>query len=391
MQVTYKKPEELLKPLNIPKKLLLGPGPSNVPNRIRHASSLSMLGHLHPEYLAIMEDVRRGLQYLFQTRNELTIAISGSGHAAMEAAIMNVLEAGEKMMVLENGLWGSRAKGYAERIGGKVISLKKSPGDIFTLNEIEQGLSEHTPVVLFVTHGESSTTVVQPLQGIGGICHKYNCLLLVDTVASLGGVPFLMDEWGVDVAYSGSQKVLNCPTGTSPITFSDRARKKIKLRKTKVPSFYFDINLLANYWGIDGEIRSYHHTGLISNVYALREGLSLLVDEGLEESWRRHRANAELLWSSIERLGLTLFIREKSHRLPTVTSVVVPGGIKWKEVVNHLMEKYHIEISGGLGPTAGKIWRIGLMGQNSSEQNIKLLVAALQDALQRLGHLKASL
>ncbi|XP_054138958.1 alanine--glyoxylate aminotransferase [Melozone crissalis] len=376
-------PGELLRPLAVPERLLLGPGPSNVPRRIRTAGAAQLLGHMHPEVLQVMDEIKAGIQYAFQTRNRLSLALSGSGHCAMEATLLNLLERGDTVLVAINGIWGQRAAEIARRLGANVCELLKPPGKYFTPQDIEQGLVQHKPLVLFITHGESSTGVLQPLEGLGELCHRHGCLLLVDAVASLGGAPIFMDQQEIDVLYSGSQKVLNAPPGTAPISFSERAREKLLRRKTKPPSYYLDINCLANYWGCDGEPRRYHHTAPINSFFSLREGLALLAERGLESSWERHRANCSLLCQGLLGMGLELFVEEEVARLPTITTVRVPEGYSWKDITAFLMDQHGVEIAGGLGPTAGKVLRIGLMGCNSTRDNVERVLGALRDALQR--------
>ncbi|XP_073530629.1 alanine--glyoxylate aminotransferase isoform X2 [Phyllobates terribilis] len=331
----------------------------------------------------IMDDIKLGIQYAFQTQNTLTLAVSGSGHCAMETAIFNVVEKGDVVLVASKGIWGERAADIAQRIGADVRLLTKPPGEGFTLKEIEKGLAEHKPSLFFITHGESSSGVVQPLNGIGDLCHRYNCLLLVDSVASLGGAPIYMDQQGIDILYSGSQKVLNAPPGTAPISFSEAASKKIFSRKTKPPSLYVDLTWLSNYWGCDGKPRIYHHTGPVTNFYTLREGLAILAEKGLELSWEIHRENALKLYKGLEDLGLKLFVKDPALRLPTVTTICVPEGYDWKDITTYIMKNHSIEISGGLGPSTGKVLRIGLMGYNSTKTNVDRVLNALRDALQR--------
>ncbi|XP_027043880.1 serine--pyruvate aminotransferase-like [Pocillopora damicornis] len=375
-------PEQLFVPLSVPTKLLFGPGPSNPSMRIYNASAMSLLGHLQSDFHHVMDETKAGLKYVFQTNNKYTLAITGAGHAAMEASIMNLVERGERILVCNNGMWGARAQEIAERQGCDVRVLEKSPGDYYTKEEIEQGLKEHKPSVLFIVHSESSSGICQPLEGIGDLCHKHNCLIIVDTVASLGGTPFLTDGWDLDCVYTGSQKCLGAPPGISPITFSPRAMAKVNSRKTKVPSFYLDINELGNYWGCDDGPRRYHHTAAINLVYALRESLALLAAEGIENSWKRHNDTIEHLWAGIEKMGLEMFVKDKALRLPTVTSVKVPEGFPdWKAVPDYLMKKYKLEIVGGMGPTVGKVWRVGFMGHNSYKENVDLFLRLFKEAI----------
>ncbi|NWQ65625.1 SPYA protein, partial [Neopipo cinnamomea] len=381
-------PQTLLRPLVLPERLLLGPGPSNVPHRIQAAGGRQLLGHMHPEVLQVMDEIKAGIQYAFQTQNQLTLAISGSGHCAMEAALFNLLEYGDTILVAINGIWGQRAADIARRLGmlGTARWHGRAEGTGFAsrVSECEPylaGLVQHKPSVLFITHGESSTGVLQPLEGLGELCHGHDCLLLVDAVASLGGVPIFMDQQEIDVLYSGSQKVLNSPPGSAPISFSERAREKVLRRKTKPPSFYLDIGWLGNYWGCDREPRRYHHTAPINSFFSLREGLAMLAETGLEKSWERHQANCARLCQGLLNLGLELFVKEEKVRLPTITTVRVPEGYNWKDITAFLMDNHAMEISGGLGPTVGKVLRIGLMGCNSTSENVNRVLRALQDAL----------
>uniref|UniRef100_A0AAY4E4S6 Alanine--glyoxylate aminotransferase n=1 Tax=Denticeps clupeoides TaxID=299321 RepID=A0AAY4E4S6_9TELE len=375
-------PACLLKPYAVPYRYMLGPGPSNVPPRILAAGAQSMLGHMHAETLEIMSHITSGIQYAFQTQNEVTLAVSGPGHAAMECALFNSLEPGESVLIAVNGIWGERAAEIAERIGAKVNTIVQAAGGYFTNQEIEQALVKYKPVLLFLCHGESSTGVLHPLDGIGDLCHKHNCLFLVDSVAALGGTPVYMDKQGIDILYTGSQKVLNAPPGTAPISFSERACQKAFNRKSKPVSYFLDLSWLANYWGCDGKaMRIYHHTGPVTGFFTLREALCILAETGLENSWKRHKEVAEYFHKGLEDMGLKLFVSEKKARLPTVTTIVSPPGYDWKEITAYIMKNHHIEISGGLGPSVGMVLRVGLMGCNSSKPNVDMVLAALADAL----------
>lgn len=375
-------PEVLSKPLSVPKRLLLGPGPSNLAPRVRAASGLRMIGHMQKEALQIMDDIKQGIQYVFQTRNPLTLAVSGSGHCAMETALFNILEPGDSFLVGANGIWGQRAAEIAERIGARVHLMTKDAGGHFTLKEVEKGLARYKPVLLFLTHGESSTGVLQPLDGCGELCRRYQCLFLVDSVASLGGVPIYMDQQGIDILYSGSQKVLNAPPGTSLISFSDKAKHKIYSRKTKPVSFYTDIACLAKLWGCEGETRMIHHTTPVTSLYCLRESLALISEQGLENSWQRHRETTMYLYDRLQELGLQLFVKDPAIRLPTITTVTMPAGYNWRDITNYVLDHFNIEISGGLGPSEGKVLRIGLLGCNATRENVDRIAEALREALQ---------
>ncbi|XP_057696447.1 alanine--glyoxylate and serine--pyruvate aminotransferase a isoform X1 [Corythoichthys intestinalis] len=380
--LTVPPPNNLRTPLTVPQRYMFGPGPSNVPPRILQAGANPVIGHMHPETFELMADIRSGIRYMFQTGNQVTFAVSGTGHAAMECAVFNAVEAGDVVLVAVNGIWGERLAAMAERIGAQVNTIVTSPGGVFTNAEIEQALSKHRPALFFLAHGESSTGVLHPLDGIGQLCHKYDCLFLVDSVASMGGVPVYMDQQEIDILYTGSQKVLNAPPGTAPISFSERACRKIFNRRTKPVSFFLDLSWLSNYWGCDGkDTRMYHHTGPVSAFYSLRESLAVLVEEGLEHSWERHRKVAEYFHAGLERMGLKLFVEDKALRLPTVTTIVVPHGYDWKEITAYVMKTHNLEITGGLGPSAGMVLRVGLMGCNSTISSADMVLAALRDAL----------
>ncbi|XP_004637421.1 serine--pyruvate aminotransferase [Octodon degus] len=381
-QLRVAPPGALLKPLSVPNRLLLGAGPSNMAPRVQAAGRLQVIGVMHKEIFQVMDEIKQGIQYVFQTTNALTLAVSGPGHCALETALMNLLEPGDSFLVGANGMWGLRAVDIGERIGAHVHPMIKEPGGYYTLQEVEEGLAHHKPVLLFLTHGESSTGVLQPLDGYGELCHRYQCLLLVDAVASLGGAPLYMDQQGIDVLYSGSQKVLNSPPGTALLSFSNRAKHKVYTRKTKPVSFFMDVTLLANFWGCDDKPRTYHHTIPVTGLYSLRESLALMVEEGLEVSWRRHHEAMAYLHGRLQGLGLQLFVRDPATRLPTVTTVVVPSGYNWRDIVDYIMDSFSIEIMGGLGPSAGKVLRIGLLGCNASRENVDRLTEALKEALQ---------
>lgn len=360
----------------------MGPGPSNCPPRVLNASAIPLIGHLHPEMYKIMDEIKEGIKYAFQTKNNWTLCISGAGHAAMEASVCNLVEPGDTVLVGVNGLWGDRLAEMCDRHSAEVARIKKDFGQVFNLAEIEEALKKNKPKVAFFVQGESTGTVLQPVEGIGPLCHKYDCLLVVDSVAALGGVPMFMDKWEIDVLFTGAQKCLNSPPGASPISFSEKARNKVMGRKTKVVSFYLDMTLLSNYWGCDGETRRYHHTGPISNLYAIREGLARLAEEGLENSWAKHKKCVKMLYEGIEKLGLEFMVKDESIRLPCVTGILVPDGIKWTDVTQYAMKKYSVEIAGGLsGNQIGKLWRIGLLGYNCDPDNVRLVLRALGEGL----------
>ncbi|CAL8325192.1 unnamed protein product [Arctogadus glacialis] len=380
--LTIPPPASLLRPLEVPNRYLFGPGPSNVPPRVLAAGGRPIIGHLHPEMYEIMNDIKKGIQYIFQTENNMTISMSGSGHAAMECAVFNTVEPGESVLVAVNGIWGERVAEIAERMGANVHKMVKTPGQLFTNTEIEQAMAKHKPVLFFLTHGESSAGLCHPMDGIGDICQKHNCLFLVDTVASMGAAPIFMDHQKIDILYTGSQKALNAPPGTAPISFNERACDKMFNRKTKPVSYLLDMTHLSNYWGCDGQtVRAYHHTGPVSGFFSLRESLAILAEKGLEESWRQHKELAAYLYKGLEDLGLTLFIRDKDLRLPSVTTIAIPKGYNWRELLVYMMKNHNIEMTGGLGPSIGMVMRIGLMGYNCKKSNADMALHALEDAL----------
>ncbi len=363
--------------LDLPPRLLLGPGPSNSHPRVLQALSLPTIGHLDPVFLDLMTDVQELLRYAWQTDNRVTIPVSGTGSAGMEAALANSLEPGDGIVIGVNGYFSERLVDMAGRYGGVVQRLEKSWGEVFSLAELEKALDDYRPAVLALVHAETSTGARQPLDGVGDLCRQYNCLLLVDTVTSLAGLPLFVDAWGIDIAYSGSQKCLSCPPGLAPLTFYARALEKLQRRRAPVANWYLDLSLVSKYWGHE---RTYHHTAPINMNYALREALRLVAEEGLEARWARHQANAELLWAGLADLGLECHV-PLEHRLPTLTTVRIPPGVDGKAVQRALLNGFNIEIAGGLGQLAGRVWRVGLMGYNSRPENVALLLAALRQVL----------
>ncbi len=366
--------------LQMPPRVLLGAGPSNPHPRVTQALVMGPVGHLDPTFIALMDEVQELLRYAWQTDNEFTTAISGTGSAAMEAGLANLIEPGDRVLVGLNGYFSTRLVDMAGRYGADVRCLERPWGEAFTLEEIRDGLEKHRPAILALVHAETSTGVRQPLEGVGDLCREYDCLLLVDTVTSLGGVPLFVDKWKIDVAYSCSQKCLACPSGLGPLTMGPRAMDRLAQRKSKVPNWYLDVTLLNNYWS--GEKRAYHHTAPIQMNYALREGLRMVAEEGLAARWARHQAAAELLWDGLADLGLECHAPQEI-RLPSLTTVRVPEGVDAAAVARRLLTDYNIEISGGLGQLAGKIWRIGLMGFNARSENVLLVLEALRRVLDR--------
>ncbi len=359
--------------LNTPQRILLGPGPSMVDPRVLRAMAHPLVGHLDPTFIEVMNQAQDMLRDLFQTENQLTVPISGTGSAGMEAMVCNLVEPGDPVLVCINGYFGMRIADMAERYGAEVHTIERTWGEVFTPQDIETALEKTPARLVFMVHAETSTGARQPMEGMAEVAHAHNALLCIDTVTSLGGLPVTIDAWGVDAAFSGTQKALSVPPGLAPLTFGPRAIEQLQNRESKVANWYLDLSLLSRYWGDE---RSYHHTAPISMNYALREGLRLVFEEGLEARFERHQHNARLLWDGLEAMGLELVIPGE-YRLPTLTTVYIPDGVNGAEVRAKLLSEYNIEIAGGLGKFKGKAWRIGLMGYSSKPENVALLLSAL--------------
>ncbi len=372
--------------LHPPHRILLGPGPSNVDYRVYRALATPIVGHMDPEFIAIMDSVQERLRRVFRTKNPVTIPISGTGSAGMEAALVNFIEPGDEVAVLVGGFFAGRMAEIAERSGAPLIRVETEWGQHTDPNRVAQALRGHRPKVLAVVHGETSTGVLEPLEPLARLAREHGALLVVDTVATLGGTPLDVDEIGIDVCYSGSQKCLSCPPGLAPITVSERAAEVLRHRKTPVQSWYLDLSMVEKYWGKD---RTYHHTAPISMVYALGEALALVEEEGLENAWARHARNMAALIAGLTALGLEP-LPPPGFRMPTLATIRVPDGVDDARVRSRLLARYNIEIAGGLGPFKGRLWRIGLMGKSSSESNVLLFLAALETLLQEEGFLKAT-
>jgi alanine-glyoxylate transaminase/serine-glyoxylate transaminase/serine-pyruvate transaminase len=367
--------------LNPSPRILLGPGPSDVHPRVLTAMATPLLGHLDPQFLQIMDETQEMLRAAFQTKNPLTFPISATGMAGMETCLVNLIEPGDRMIVCVNGFFGQRMTDVAERSGARVTTIERPWGEINDLQAIREVLLRARPKVLGIVHAETSTGAWQPMDELGKICRETDTLLLLDTVTSLGCVPVRLDAWGVDAAYSCSQKGIGCPSGLSPVSFSQRAVDVISRRKTKVQSWYLDLTLLSRYWG---EERMYHHTAPITMIYALREGLRLIHEEGLEARWARHLRNHQALKAGLAALGIS-YTAVEGHQLPQLNAVRIPAGVDDLAVRKRLLSEFGIEIGGGLGDFKGKAWRIGLMGYGSRPNNVLLLLAALEQCLQAQG------
>lgn len=363
--------------LNITPRTLLGPGPSAVAPRVLRALAHPPVGHLDPQFVRLMDEVQELLRFVFETTNEMTLPISGTGSAGMEAAVANFVEPDDPVLICINGYFSMRIAEMASRYGAAVDRIEKPWGEVFSPQEVEAALRRRSAKVVALVHGETSTGAMQPLDGMAEVVHRHGGLLLVDTVASLGGVPVSVDRHELDIVYSGSQKALSAPPGLAPLTVSPRALAAFQRRENKVANWYLDLGLLANYWG---PARMYHHTAPINLNYALREALRLAHEEGLAAGFARHRANAEHLWAGLEALGMSMHVAPAS-RLPTLTTVRVPAGVDEALVRSRLMNEFNLEIAGGLGALKGQVWRVGLMGYSSQHSNVTLLLGALREVL----------
>ncbi len=364
-------------------RLLLGPGPSPVHPRVYRAMTTPQLGHLDPQFLVIMNEVQAQLRFAFQTANPFTIAVSGTGSAGMEAALVNVIEPGDTVIICAAGVFGNRMADIVGRCGGKLVKLEVPWGQVFPHAAIEEALKQHAPVkAVGIVHAETSTGAQQPMEGLGKLCHAHGALLVVDTVTSLGGVPVEVDGWEADAVYSGTQKCLSCPPGLAPFTLSPRALDAVRARKTKVQSWYLDAGMVADYWA-EGK-RVYHHTAPITMVYALREALRLVCEEGLEPRFARHRRNAAALIAGFAALGAKPLSAD-GQRLPSLNAVTPPEGVDEAAVRKYVLAEHDIEIGGGLGPLAGKLWRIGLMGYGSSQTNVLAVLSAIEQGMRKQG------
>ncbi|MFT4930796.1 MAG: alanine-glyoxylate transaminase/serine-glyoxylate transaminase/serine-pyruvate transaminase [Natronomonas sp.] len=360
----------------------MGPGPSEVPPRVLRAMATPMVGYLDPSFVEIMDDVQALLRYLFRTDNEVTFPVSGTGTAAMEAAFANLVEPGDTALVPNNGYFGQRMGEIVERAGGEVATVDAPWGQPLDPADVAEAMAEHDPDVFGFVHGETSTGVKQTaIPELTDIAHDHDALVIADTVASLGGVEFRTDEWDVDVVYSGSQKCLSAPPGASPITLNEAAMEKVRSRDEPPRSWYLDLSLIEHYW--DDE-RDYHHTGPMTNVYALREALRIVAEEGIEERWDRHRRVAGALVSGLEAMGLEL-LADEDFWLPSLNAVRVPDGVDDGQVIDHLLSEYDIEIVGGLGDLSGEIFRIGAMGYSARPETVAYLLSALGEALETAG------
>ena len=363
-----------------PKRLLMGPGPSDVHTRILNAMARQTIGHLDPAFIDMMDETKQMLKYAFITENELTMPISAPGSAGMEACFANLVEPGDKVIVCINGVFGTRMKENVIRVGGEAVIINDEWGKPVDSQKVEQALIDNpdAKIVAFV-HAETSTGAISDAKSICKLAQQHNCLSIVDAVTSLAGSELRVDDWGIDAIYSGSQKCLSAMPGLSPVSFSDKAINKFTHRKTPVTSWFLDLNLVMGYWG-KGAKRAYHHTAPVNTLYGLHESLVMLTEEGLENSWSRHKENHLLLKAGLSELGISYLVDESS-RLPQLNSVYIPEGSDDAQVRSSLINDFNIEIGAGLGDLAGKIWRIGLMGHTSRKENVELCLKALKEVL----------
>jgi len=367
-----------------PVRTLMGPGPSDVNPRILEALSRPTVGHLDPAFIDMMDEVKALLQYVFQTKNELTLPVSAPGSAGMETVFTNLLERGDKAIICQNGVFGGRMKENVERCGAEAVMVQDDWGTAVDLNKVEDALKANPDAKLLAfVHAETSTGVRSDAKALCALARQYDCLAVVDAVTSLAGIELKVDEWGIDAIYSGTQKCLSCVPGLSPVSFSERAAQVIRERKTPVQSWFLDLNLVMGYWGGSAK-RAYHHTAPVNSLYALHESLVIVQEEGLEQSWQRHASNHRALVAGIESLGLS-FVVDAACRLPQLNLVKFPDTIDDVVVRSALLSDYSLEIGSGLGAFAGKVWRIGLMGFASSQTNVYLCLSALGNVLRQQG------
>jgi alanine-glyoxylate transaminase / serine-glyoxylate transaminase / serine-pyruvate transaminase len=370
-------------PFHPPQRILMGPGPSDVSPRVLEALSRPTIGHLDPLFVALMDEMKVLLKFAFQTDNELTMPVSAPGSAGMETCFVNLVEPGDKVIVCQNGVFGGRMKENVERCGGIAVMVQDDWGRAVDPQKLEDALKANpdAKIVAFV-HAETSTGALSDAKSLVEIAHKHDCLAIVDAVTSLAGVPVKVDEWQIDAIYSGTQKCLSCTPGLSPVSFSPNAQEKIKNRKTRVQSWFMDLNLVMGYWGGAAK-RAYHHTAPINALYGLHEALVMLQEEGLHGAWTRHHENHLALRAGLEAMGLK-FVVPEAERLPQLNAISVPDGVDEASVRSLLLSDYNLEIGAGLGAMAGKVWRIGLMGHASNPHNVRLCLNALDDVLRRI-------
>lgn len=365
---------------NPPLRTLMGPGPSDIHPRVLSAMARPTIGHLDPAFVGMMDEIKEMLKYAFKTENAMTMPVSAPGSAGMESCFVNLVEPGDKVIVCINGVFGMRMQENVERFGGEAIIVSDEWGTAVTPSKVEAACKAHpdAKIVAFV-HAETSTGASSDAKTICKIAQDHGCLTIVDAVTSLGGTELRVDEWGIDAIYSGTQKCLSCVPGLSPISFSERALDKVRNRKTKVPSWFLDLNLVMGYWGA-GTKRAYHHTAPVNTLYALHESLVMLKNEGLENAWARHAKNHQKLKAGLEAMGIK-FVVDEADRLPQLNTIWIPEGVDEAAIRTTLLNDYNLEIGAGLGALAGKVWRIGLMGESSKPEKVLFCLAALKEVL----------
>lgn len=360
-------------------KILMGPGPCNVHPKVLEAMSKPLLGHLDPDFLEIMAEIKERLQTYFQTNNNLTFAVSAPGSAGMETCLVNLLEPGDEAIICIHGVFGGRMAEIVDRCGAKAIKVESEWGTPIDPEAVQKAINaSNNPKLVAIVHAETSTGVLQPLEEISKMTHEAGALFMVDAVTSFTGTELKVDDWGIDAIYSGTQKCLAAPPGLSPVSFSDRAVEALDSRKTKVQSWFLDLTLVKNYWG--GAQRAYHHTAPVSAMYGLLEALKLVEDEGLEARFKRHSKAHQYLKEHLEKMGFEFLVKE-GFRLPMLNTIKIPHGLDEKKIRTALLQKHKIEIGAGLGALAGKVWRIGLMGENAKTERIDILLEALEKEL----------
>ncbi|MBQ4822666.1 alanine--glyoxylate aminotransferase family protein [Aquimarina sp. MMG016] len=367
----------MYKELNTSNRILMGPGPSDANPRVLKAMSTPLIGHLDPEFVTIMDEVKTMVQDTFLTKNNLTFVVSAPGSAGMETCLVNLLEPSDEVIICINGVFGGRMADIAERCGAIVHKVEVEWGRVIEPDDIKKVLDKcPNPKLVALVHAETSTGALQPIKEISDLVHNAGGLLMVDAVTSYCGMELRVDDWNIDAIYTGTQKNLSAPPGLSPVSFSDRAVKVLENRKTKVQSWFLDLSLVKNYWG--GAKRAYHHTAPVSSVFALRESLRIVLEEGLENRWKRHQQVHQVLKTKLENLGFRYLVEEQ-YRLPNLNSVFLPEGNDEALIRNKLLNSYNIEVGGGLGAFAGKIWRIGIMGESCTLNHVNMLISALDD------------
>ena len=368
-------------PFQPPSRTLMGPGPSDVPQRILEAMARPTIGHLDPAFTDMMEQTKTLLRYAFQTENRLTFPVSGPGSVGMETCFVNLVEPGDKVIVCINGVFGGRMLENVKRTGGVPVVVEDPWGRAVDPGKVEAAFAANPDAkILAFVHAETSTGAQSDAAALAAIARRHGALTLMDCVTSLGGTPVLIDQWGIDAAYAGSQKCLSCTPGLSPVTFGERAIEKVKARKTTVQSWFMDLNLVLGYWSGEGK-RTYHHTAPINPLYGLHEALVILAEEGIENAWARHRAMHERLKAGLAGLGLA-FVVPEVERLPQLNAVSLPAGVDDAAVRGRLLNEFNLEIGAGLGALAGKVWRIGLMGASARQENVDTCVRALGTVLE---------